>query len=209
VGPDHEVFSMHMALLCNAAPYFKAAFMENFVEATNGILELPDEKPQMFKYLQLWIYSGNILASHESVESVSWHVLFDLWIFGDARGIPDLQNAVIDVLINKQSIQNQLPNPNLNEIYEKTPVEAPMRRLLVDWFSFCPNLADQQWFKEEYRYKNPKSFLFDLLISYHGRTTGIKARITDFQAVRSDYYVEALDETPNGQDGVKKAEVRH
>lgn len=199
---------MHMGLLCNVAPYFKAAFQGNFVEATERVLELPDESVEMFKHFQFWVYSGSILEAHENTNFIAWGLLIELWVFGEARGIPDLQNAVIDALINKNYTSKQVPTSELNRLYENTSENAPIRRLFIDWVSFKATLSNASWFAEEKRDWFPKAFLFDLAVSLFEKGAGRKCRPKDFRTVRSDYYVRALDPTSDSKDSGKEEEVR-
>ena len=83
VGPDKELFKMHKGLLCNASPFFSGAFEGHFVESANQCLNLPEEDPAVFKYLQLWLYSDSILEGEEMPAEISWKTLFDLY-----RGFP-------------------------------------------------------------------------------------------------------------------------
>lgn len=95
------------------APYFEAAFEGYFSEATEQVLELPRERSTMFEHFELWVYTANLLAEGHSAADISWASLFGLYVFGEIRGIPDLQNAAIDVLIDKQSSCNTIPAARL------------------------------------------------------------------------------------------------
>ena len=70
---------MHKGLLCNASPFFSGAFEGHFVESANQCLDLPEEDPAMFKYLQLWIYSDTILEGEEMPAEIPWKTLLDLY----------------------------------------------------------------------------------------------------------------------------------
>ena len=88
VGPGSEVFSLHKALLCTAAPYLKAVFEGEFSESYQGTLDLCHEDVDMFKHFQLWLYTGKILSNIEDMITVVWLMLCRVWIFAEARGIP-------------------------------------------------------------------------------------------------------------------------
>ena len=70
---------MHKGLLCNASPFFRGAFEGHFVESTNQCLDLPEEDPAIFKYLQLWLYSDTILEGGEMPVDIPWTTLLDLY----------------------------------------------------------------------------------------------------------------------------------
>ena len=75
VGPSKTPFNMHKGLLCNAAPYFKAAFDGNFTEAKCAVLELLEEDVVMFKRFQLWVYTDKLLEEGEGERSIEWGTL--------------------------------------------------------------------------------------------------------------------------------------
>lgn len=188
VGPE-KTFIIHKGLLCNSAEYCKATFEGGFKESQTQFLELPEEDPVMFSHFQLWLYSGNILESHETAKDISWKVLTDLYFFGEARGIPSLQNEAIDVCIYKSTASNVIPTLQINRVYENTPENSPLRRLLVDWMTFDAILIDPKWFKDDRKDQYPKQFLFDLAVSLYQKGVGAKSKITDFKAVRSNYHI--------------------
>lgn len=201
-GPNKTLFTLHKKILCDVAPYFKAAFEGGFVEATDQTLELPDEDSTMFEHFELWVYTGKFLANGESEANISWESLVGLYIFGKIRGVPDLQNAAIDVLIDKQSSLNEIPTNQLSRIYDCTPEDSPLRRLFVDWMACLPTIfpndrhtptpagAPYQWFKEPTRKLYPKDFLFDLVFALSQLRTGSRTAITNFKSERADYYVK-------------------
>lgn len=215
VGHAKTLFKIHKQLLFNSTPYFKAAFDGNFIEAKEQTLELPEENVVMFKRFQLWLYTNYVLEKGEEPTEIDWITLAELYIFGEMCGIPDLQNAAIDILINKHCKQNAIPTNTFCLVYEKTPKDSSLRRLCVDWMAclakFRPNDghapthpgASYDWFQEVRRNRYPKDFLFDLVIALSELKEGVRTDITNFEDVRSSYYVKsraATSEPPvNGQ----------
>ena len=211
VGPNRSLFRFHKKIICNVAPYFEAAFKGGFVEARDHALLLRDESTVMFKHFELWVYTGNFLAKDESEADISWHSLLDLYIFGEKCGVPDLQNAAIDVLIDKQSSEKTIPTEYLPRIYDNTPENSSLRRLVVDWMACLvkmipndryapdPAGAPSEWFKEETREEYPKDFLFDLAFAQSQLIWGVTRRIYDFKPRCRHYHVkprEAPSKTP-------------
>lgn len=196
------MFKIHKQLLFNSTPYFKAAFDGNFIEAKEQTLDLPEENVIMFKRFQLWLYTNFILEKGEEPMDIDWGTLVELYIFGEMCGIPDLQNAAIDILINKKSKGNIIPTDTFCLVYAKTPEDSSLRRLCVDWMACLarfrsndrhaptPPGASFEWFKEETRNCYPKDFLFDLTIALSELKDGVKPDITNFKDVRSQYYVK-------------------
>lgn len=208
VGSDKAICKLHKKILCNVAPYFAAAFKGGFVEAREQVLELPDENSAMFNRFQLWVYTRHLLAEGETDTDISWGLLVGLYIFGEKCGVPDLQNAAIDVLIRKQSSANEIPTYLLLRVYANTLEGSSLRRLFVDWtaclatmtpndrYTPKPPGAPDQWFKEETRTEYPKDFLFDLAFAQFQLRVGNTVIITNFWPKRADYYVKPRAATP-------------
>ena len=181
---------MHKDILCRSAPYFKAALEGGFKESKDQILELPDDDPTAFSHFQLWLYTGTILQSHESAKDISWDVLISLYLFGDVRGIPGLQNEAIDVLIDKSDAMNQIVFYQLPRIYKNTLDGSPLRKLVVDLFTYKKViLTDDFWFHEERKPCYSQQFLIDLAKSLYEDRARYKTKDTEFKAVRSNYHI--------------------
>lgn len=160
-----------------------------FKESEDQVLELPDDDPIAFPHFQLWLYTGNILESHECAKDIDWHVLISLHLFGDVRGIPGLQNEAIDVCIDKLEASNKIPCYQFRRIYENTLDGSPLRKLMVDVYTFNVTLTNDLWFDEWVKALYPQQFLIDLAKSLYEERAGTKTKIIDFGAVRSNYHV--------------------
>lgn len=191
VKVGHEkTFMVHKDTLCRSAPYFKAALEGEFKESKDQVLELPDDDPVAFSHFQLWLYTGNILESHEIAKDICWTVLLDIYLFGDVRGIPRLQNEAIDVFIDKHVAMNHVPANRLNFIYENTLDGSPLRKLMVDLFTFKVALTNiDNVLTEKRKGLYPQLFLMDLAKSLYEERAGTKKKIFDFRAVRSNYHI--------------------
>ena len=214
VGPSKTPFNMHRGLLCNAAPYFKAAFNGNFTEAKSAVLELPEEDVVIFKRFQLWVYTNKLVLSTSTFkmpferfslrmllimfrnriyglqEDTDSNLSVGLYIFGELRGIPVLQNATIDLLIDKQATENIVPTTLLHRVYENPPENSPLRKPLVDWSSSLGGL--DMWFKTSATVDRcPKQFLIDLTVALYLHKKGTKLVVGNFKSVRGSYHVKA------------------
>ena len=202
VGPDKTVFRMHKRIICNVSPFFKVAFEGKFREAQDQILELPDENVDMFKYFQLWVYTDSIIAKGETVKDLTGLLLADLYIFGEMCGIPDLQNAAIDVLIDKYEFHQQITTLILHKVYGNTPETTPLRRLMVD-FVACIDRGLPDWFANS-RDQYPTDFLIDLAVALSKLKCGTKTVIMDFRASRFDYHVKPTVSLPVSEAAASK-----
>jgi hypothetical protein len=73
-----------------------------------------------------------------------------------------LKNAVVDKLINLFADQNKLPYLLVQYTYVNTSAQDKLRQLFVDMFTTHPAFPVAIFFKEGYKSKYPRGFLFDL-----------------------------------------------
>ena len=231
VGSEKALFHVHKGLICNASAYFKAAFEGEFKEASEQLLDLPEERPQMFKRFLLWLYSGSIIESpKETCDKIHWKDLFGLYIFGDARSIPALQNAVIDALIDKCEQTDAIPTHYFVYIYDNTVDKSPLRRLVVDWIIYgIDHLAYWSGFDTKDRRKCssssissfmylecgtltpcpsidhfPRECLFDIIMAQAHASGKSTLKPLDFKRIRELYYVPIPNHFQDDQTGGAK-----
>ena len=191
VGQEKKIFTMHKGVLCSIAPFFRAAFEGQFVEGTEQVLRLPEDDPNLFRYFQLWAYTKNFLEDGEILDTVEYKVLMDLHIFGDKYGVQDLQNAAIDVLIDKANATKMYPISLFDHVYRNTASDSRLRQLCVDWTLWRLDYMDISEGSRRDRF--PKEFLFDLALANHELTKSFKGQLVfDFASKRSDYHVKSL-----------------
>ncbi|KAL2044447.1 hypothetical protein N7G274_003152 [Stereocaulon virgatum] len=190
VGPKATVFQIHKGLLCKAAPYFKVAFEGQFKEAEEQVLECNDEDVTMFKHFQYWLYTNNIIDESETVKEMTWQSIVSLYIFAEVRDIPDLQNAAMDIMINKVSLEHRIPAREFHQIYEQTDENSPLRRIAIDWLAHLGRLVPAEWLVEFDKDTFPKEALVDLVFAQYELRVGTRALIKDFGALRSDYHIK-------------------
>ena len=56
VDKSKRPFHLHLDLLCDASPFFKAAFAGNFKEASEKTMQLPDDHESTFELFADWLY---------------------------------------------------------------------------------------------------------------------------------------------------------
>ena len=97
------------------------------------VLELSEEDETLFAPFQLW------------VDESDWKPLVDLYIFGDKYGIPDLQDMVIDLLIDKRTASRTIPISIFNHVYRNTQTNSSLREVCVDWS--VHDIKPRLWFE--------------------------------------------------------------
>lgn len=133
VGPSKEIFTVHKTLICNKSPFFDAACNGGFIESVEDIIHLPEDQPAVVELLLDWVYTGEFANPEtESANLISWHNTAALYILADKMQMQDLSNAVIDLWV--KNAENTRGNPMCEAayVYNNTPPEAPLRRLLVE-----------------------------------------------------------------------------
>ena len=178
-------------MLCNVAPFFRAAFEGQFVEGIEQVLRLPEDDPTLFRHFQLWVYTKRILEDGEALDTVKYKLLINLHIFGDKYWIPDLQDAAIDVLIDIAIATTKYPTGLFDHVYRNTASNSRLRELCVDWTLW--RLDHTVIFAGSERDRFPKEFLVDLALAHYRLTeSSEEPRDVDFASKRSDYHVKAL-----------------
>ncbi|KAI4957355.1 hypothetical protein J4E86_004493, partial [Alternaria arbusti] len=109
-------FHVYEGLLSHYSSYFKAAVKDCW-----GVLSLG-------------LYRKALLRTRRFRGSSSrLPLIYEIYIFGDARGAPDLCNAAIDLLIQKMNQEWAFPQLHLSYIYENTLTGSALRKVLVDF----------------------------------------------------------------------------
>ncbi|KAG7004696.1 hypothetical protein G7Y79_00024g056460 [Physcia stellaris] len=198
VGPTKTVFQLHKGLLCNVAAYFRAALEGAFIEAQQQKIEMPDEDPEIFKRFQYWLYTGSLLDDTiPGGDILMPSVLADIFIFAEARGIPSLQNAAIDALIDQRYLSPpRLPHRCLHRIYDNTPEDSPLRKLVVAMYADgSVQLTNACWMSTQNLKDYPSEFLRDIICVQYTRLAAFKVVGKDFKGLREDFHVPVANDS--------------
>ena len=201
-----KTFKIHKDLLCNVSSFFRAALKGGLKKACDQSIDLLEDDPDIFERFQLWLYFRELRDASETTKDVKWTVPVQVFLFGEARGIPELQNVAIDLFLDKYVISNEISTAPINMIYGSTRDDSPLRRLMVDTMAHRADLSQGGWFAEDKRARFPSSFMFDIAIELHKVLVGRRQRITDFEKVRSVYHVAVpgVGESRDQDQGVKQ-----
>ncbi|KAI5358143.1 Putative SKP1/BTB/POZ domain superfamily protein [Septoria linicola] len=142
VGADNpESFLIHEGVAKRASEFVRLALQRDWQEATNRIISLPDDEPDIFEIYQSWLYERKIytpfwLGAEQSADEPVR--LVKAWALGDKLLDIDFKDAVMDALINRmRSISPAFAGyRRLNAfIYSITPDKSAPRRLMTDIFA--------------------------------------------------------------------------
>ena len=160
-------FVVHAELLKYYSPFFKAATTGNWDEARTGIINLPNDDPEVFEIFENWLYGQRLDLEEDQAKSTPF--ILKLWVFGDKVQVPEFQNAVMEALKTRSTGSDPPLTPSdIRFVYESTTDESPLRRLIVDmaiWhypiFDIIKDMLDQECY--------PKVFLSAVIERYHAQ----------------------------------------
>lgn len=165
VGPSLTYSSVHRDLLASRSPFFAKALNGYFSEATNGVVNLPDDDPAVFETYRQWLYRAKIACptvSDSSSNEDAFKLLFKAYVFGDKIQDLDFLDAVMDSIdvTAKQTKRWFATQELVSFAYENTAGECPLRHILVFQYSFY---GQQEWIpRGEASSEYPLEFLLDL-----------------------------------------------
>jgi hypothetical protein len=165
-GENLGTFHLHEGLLRHYSSYFHAALKPEWqASSPPKAITLDLDDPKGFQAFFNWLYTGALYSTLNSNGSVPLRPvqICQIYVFGDARGIPELCNAAVNTLL-QVSIQDwTFESPCLNYIYANTLPGSKLRKLMVDdavgTYDFA-NLLDGAQLD-----KYPKDFLAEVLVS--------------------------------------------
>ncbi|KAF2435921.1 hypothetical protein EJ08DRAFT_692493 [Tothia fuscella] len=166
VSPEKKLFQIHKGLICHHSEYFRGAFKGGFKESESKLVTLKEEVDHLaFQAFYQWLYTGKI---RDDEDEISWEAsrdcqfLFNTYIFGDAHGIPDFQNTIVDRMYTSFMDKSAIPVTYIKNLYEHTTKGDNLRRFLVDIFQSMSQCEAVEFFSPSDQDHYPQEFLFEL-----------------------------------------------
>jgi len=136
---------------------------------TSKAVELKDDNPEVFQAFFSWIYTGKLYSALDASGKVplDTKLICEIYVFGDARGAPELCNAAINLVTQKMQHEWIFPTHDPAYVYENTLKGSALRKVLLDFavnndrFS---DLVDPIQRSQEFE-QYPKDFLGDVLMA--------------------------------------------
>ncbi|KAK4953967.1 hypothetical protein LTR10_008571 [Elasticomyces elasticus] len=126
IGAKQESFDLDRGTACFYSGYFEAALKkDSFKEGKDGIVKLEEEDVTIFRHFVKWLYSGQLPIT--PVKGDNFDVLCDLWLLGDRRNVPLLQNQALDAIRDETVRTCSVPNRCIPKIYANTMEKAGLR----------------------------------------------------------------------------------
>jgi len=141
-------YAFYSRLLAWHSSYFAAAATDpagGFKTRGDGVIEL-DGSHQVFEAFHCWVWTGRLKdlpASDAPIEDryLPLKVLYDLWVFADLRGIPNLGISVLDMLHERLTSAWVLPAA-IQHVWDNTMAESKLRAFIVDWYSMTTKSSE-------------------------------------------------------------------
>lgn len=163
VGSDiKKHYNIHAGLLKHYSSYFRNGLKEGWKEGATRTFALVDEDPNIFQLFFHWIYSDRLYSTLTKDDKipVSMADLCALFVFGDARGIPELCNTVIDTMFQKFANEWTYPCSCLTKVYDNTLHGSKLRKIFVDLGLETHDFTEMRKSEDLY----PKEYLMDVVL---------------------------------------------
>ena len=140
---QQEDFAVHENMITPRSEFVRLALTNDWKEAQERIIPLPDDTPETFELYQQWLYTTRIpsdhLGSDPQKDSKEYKLLVRAFILGEKFMDSHFKDAVVDSIIHKLR-QTSFFDPRLtNLVYDNTPAQSPLRRLWQDVYVWSGN----------------------------------------------------------------------
>jgi len=169
-GEEMRKFYTYKGLLAHYSTYFKAALKDEWREGASKTVELKEDNPEVFKAFFHWIHTGKLYFALDASGKIplSQMLICEIFVFGDARGSPDLCNTAIDVLLQKTHQEWRVPLAEAPYVYQNTLPGSALRKFLVDdaveTYRF-ERLSDPSQ-REHELLRWPQEFLAEIVVAF-------------------------------------------
>ncbi|KAF2156165.1 hypothetical protein K461DRAFT_291111 [Myriangium duriaei CBS 260.36] len=128
VGPENTHWILHEKLLCYRSKFFRDIFYTRS-QHRNNAFGLPDEDDEPFKLFVGWLYSASLPPAKEEKDLGN---LFELYLMGEKWAIKSLMVSVLETVRRFYNDNQTYPGlRRVQYVYANTPLDSPMRQLLV------------------------------------------------------------------------------
>lgn len=129
---------VHEAIIRAESPFFEAVLSKEWKESEERVVRLPEQYPEAFDIYLRWIYSGKLVVGKIDIQDTQAYDSFTnslsrAYILGEMLQDVDFKEAVIDGLFETIEPTERVPARQAKFLFDNTPKNAPIRRMLVDW----------------------------------------------------------------------------
>ncbi|KAF2817745.1 uncharacterized protein BDZ99DRAFT_470711 [Mytilinidion resinicola] len=203
--PDaHEDFTVHDNLIRTHSPFIDAAMRNDWKEAQERLIKMPETDPVCFHIYVQWLYSsrihsavttaakpGSTIWAYSKALNREFDTLVGCWIMGDVLRDTDFQDATMDILMKLcrtiHGLGIEILGPLAHYVYAHTTGKtSPLKALLVahTTVSLTPRKMEL-FFKEDY----PKDFVTEVLSAVYRRwNNGNTGQLLNLEAKCETYH---------------------
>jgi hypothetical protein len=196
-GDNQQDFDVHESFLTGSSLFFKNALSGDWIEAKTRRVNLPEEEPAVFHDYVHFLYRRTLCVKSDSNDGIDeQESLLKLYVLAEKLQDMDMKNVVMEAMYNCFceicTGENHTPNVEcIRIVYEGTPAGSPMRRLLVDFYTYYHGASS---FKVDDDY--PYELLHELTINLLTKRTKPQDRNAMFKD--PSVYMEAVTPPATG-----------
>ncbi|KAI9815558.1 MAG: hypothetical protein M1827_002692 [Pycnora praestabilis] len=145
VGPDKQAFEIHKEFVCSVSPFFTAACSDRWGAQGKNMLELPEEKPEIFELFVQWLYTRKLDDERHVFFLPEFSALVETYVLADKLGITQLKNDCIDRIILCKRVARKMNEEGRGKarlavsfdfVERNTLPSCALRKLLADFFAW-------------------------------------------------------------------------
>lgn len=137
VGSPSQSFQIHRSLIMANSDFFRLALNGQWLEREGKVVLKEIDAAPFDGYVQ-YLYTGKIFTQHEgdvdqeNNTDAEWGRLVEMYFLGDFITDVRFMNTVMDAIIEKVMQTREWPAGHTQAIYDMTPDNSPLRRLISD-----------------------------------------------------------------------------
>lgn len=169
-GTTRKTYPMLASLITTRSKFFQKALSAELKEAQESVVKLPEEDPLTFELYLHYMYHGDFPVATVGADEYGCAEtlqLARLYVFAEQLQDTKTKNATLKAFVAatfKRRVNNRWYSPfaaSVRTVYERTPPNSPMRRMLVDLYTAY---ADEAW--RDCMNVMPDEFVRELLSSF-------------------------------------------
>ena len=144
IGIEAIEFDVHKDLLCHCSSYFRQALNSDFKEGIENEVVLEEDDQAISRIFVHFLYTDKLYENVEVLDSgdkdarmILQQQFTEVWLLGDMRGIPALQNAATDAIHQIVCCVSSTSDSAIALVYERPATAGPLRSLFVEYHVQC------------------------------------------------------------------------
>lgn len=182
---------MHQKLFARRSDYFAKATNGNFLESEERLIKLENFVPETFRYYIIFVYTSQLATKGPN----EWLALCRLYVLAEYLLDRQAKNRVIDgiyaYLTETLPAEPKHDHPSnlfsveaIQEVYDGTPEDSHLRRLVVDLYAIH---GKDLWLKDG-KQELPTEFLYDIALKMLQIRPSPHASCSILGRLSSDYH---------------------